>query len=86
MNVALYLVGMTVLTFLLFGIDKRRARRNEWRIAERALFLLSIGGGSIGALIGMHYFHHKTKKRAFRYGIPLISIMQLILGITYYER
>ncbi len=86
MNVALYLVGMTVLTFLLFGIDKRRARRNEWRIAERTLFLLSIGGGSIGALIGMHYFHHKTKKRVFRYGIPLISIMQLILGITYYER
>lgn len=86
MNVALYLVGMTVLTFLLFGIDKRRARRNEWRIAERTLFLLSIGGGSIGALIDMHYFHHKTKKRVFRYGIPLISIMQLILGITYYER
>ncbi|MUV07576.1 DUF1294 domain-containing protein [Planococcaceae bacterium Storch 2/2-2] len=86
MNVALYLVGMTVLTFLLFGIDKRRARRNEWRIAERTLFLLSIGGGSIGALIGMHYFHHKTKKRVFRCGIPLISIMQLILGITYYER
>ena len=86
MDVALYLAGMNVLTFLLFGIDKRRARRNEWRIAERTLFLCSIAGGSVGAFIGMYYFHHKTKKWAFRYGIPLIGIVQLILGVTYYER
>ena len=75
-----YLIGINVLTFLLYGIDKWRAQRNRWRIPEDTLIWLAIVGGSIGALLGMYLFRHKTKHRKFTIGIPVILAIQLVLA------
>lgn len=70
--IAAYLTAINLAAFIAFGADKRRARRNEWRIPERTLFLLALLGGSLGAVCGMCAFHHKTKHRYFRCGLPAI--------------
>lgn len=81
----LWLVVVNVLTFLAFGLDKWKAKRKQTRpdtrrIPERNLFLSAIAGGSLGALLGMRVFHHKTLHRSFRMGIPAILIVQLVVG------
>ena len=72
----LYVVIISLITFIIFGVDKKRARRHEWRISEKTLFALAIIGGSLGAIIGMIAFHHKTKKWYFKLGMPLIVAVQ----------
>ena len=72
---ALFLVLMNLVTFWVYGADKRRARRGQWRVPERTLFLLPLLGGSIGALAGMRVFHHKTRHWYFRWGIPAIFLL-----------
>jgi uncharacterized membrane protein YsdA (DUF1294 family) len=74
-----YFIGINVLTFLLYGIDKWKARRGKWRIPEDTLIWLAIAGGSIGALLGMYLFHHKTKHRKFALGVPAIFLVQVLL-------
>ena len=74
----LYLFAVNITAFALFGADKRKARRNAWRISEKALFLSAVLGGSLGALIGMRLFHHKTKHWYFVIGIPTIFVLQVI--------
>ena len=74
----LYLFAVNITAFALFGADKRKARRNAWRISEKALFLSAVLGGSLGALIGMRLFHHKTKHWYFVIGIPTIFVLQII--------
>lgn len=69
---------INVITFAVFGIDKLKAVKNRWRVPEKILFLLALLGGSLGAIIGMYSFRHKTKKIAFRIGIPVILIVQII--------
>lgn len=81
-----YLIGINVLTFLLYGIDKWRAQRDRWRIPEDTLIWLVIVGGSIGALLGMYLFRHKTKHRKFTIGIPVILAVQLILAYFFLPR
>lgn len=81
---ALWLVLINLVTFLVFGADKLQARRKEKkesvrRVPEKTLFLLSALGGSVGALLGMRVFRHKTLHRAFRFGVPLILALQIIL-------
>lgn len=73
----IYLIIINAAAFIIFGIDKRRAVKNRWRIAESTLFLLALIGGSIGALAGMRVFRHKTKHFRFVLGIPLILILQI---------
>ena len=75
----IYLIIINISAFIIFGIDKRRAIKKRWRIAESTLFLLALIGGSIGAGAGMYIFHHKTKHLRFVIGIPLIFIVQVIL-------
>ena len=79
-----YLILINLIAFIAFGIDKWRARHNKWRISEASLFLLAIFGGSIGALLGMHLWHHKTRHLYFLIGIPLIMLLQacLIYALT----
>ena len=77
-----YLIGINVLTFLFYGIDKWKARKKKWRIPENTLILLAAVGGSIGALLGMYVFRHKTKHRKFTLGIPAILIVQVVLLLT----
>lgn len=75
----IYLIVINILAFLLYGIDKHRAKIDAWRISERKLLLVAIIGGSLGALLGMHIFHHKTRKPLFAWGIPFIILLQLFL-------
>ena len=76
--ILIYLATINVATFFTFGIDKLKARRDKWRIRETALLLLAILGGSLGAWLGMKVWHHKTKHKKFKYGIPLILIVQIV--------
>lgn len=69
---------INIITFAVFGIDKLKAVRDKWRVPEKVLFLLSLLGGSLGAIVGMYSFRHKTKKLAFKIGIPLILIVQIV--------
>ena len=79
--ILIYLVFINIITCIVFGVDKRKAKKGKWRVPEAALILLSVIGGSIGALIGMHLFHHKTRKAKFKVGVPVILILQIILVI-----
>jgi uncharacterized membrane protein YsdA (DUF1294 family) len=73
------LLGLNVLTFFVYGIDKWKAKHGSWRIPEATLILLALIGGSIGAWFGMKIWHHKTLHKKFKYGIPLILFAQLAL-------
>lgn len=80
-----YLLLVNLFTFFLFAEDKKRAKKDMWRIPERTLVSFALFGGSIGALAGMYVFRHKTKKWKFRIGIPLILGIQMILfGVGIY--
>ncbi|MGM9537547.1 MAG: DUF1294 domain-containing protein [Candidatus Onthomonas sp.] len=76
-----WLVLINVLAFVLFGLDKWKARRDAWRISENALMLSAVLGGSIGALAGMRVFHHKTRHKKFFIGIPLLLALDVALAI-----
>ena len=76
-----YLIAVNVLAFALMGIDKAKARRGAWRIPEKALFLAAIIGGSVGALLGMYAFRHKTKHRSFVIGMPVILLLQAAAAV-----
>lgn len=73
------IIGLNVGAFALMGIDKRRARRNQWRISERTLWLSALPFAAPGAYAGMRAFHHKTRHRAFRFGMPALALVQLAL-------
>ena len=77
-----YLVSVSVITFICFGIDKWKAVNRKWRIKEAVLMGLCCIGGSIGGLAGMYLFRHKTRKPLFFIGIPVILILQLVLLLT----
>ena len=74
-----YLLAINIATFLLYGIDKYKAKKGKWRISEATLLTIAAIGGSIGAWAGMRLWHHKTMHKKFKYGIPLIIIMQIAL-------
>ena len=74
-----YLIVINVVTFLVYGIDKWKAKQGSWRISEATLLMLAVIGGSIGALLGMKVWRHKTQHKKFKYGLPLILIIQIIL-------
>ena len=75
----IYLTAINILLFALMGIDKYKAKRGLWRIPERTLFLTAILGGSVGGILGMRIFRHKTRHNSFKYGFPAILMAQLAL-------
>ena len=75
-----WLAVINLLTFIVYGADKRRARKGKWRVPEKTLFLLPLLGGSVGALLGMRVFHHKTKHWYFVWGVPAILLAQIALA------
>jgi uncharacterized membrane protein YsdA (DUF1294 family) len=77
----LYPAILTIAGFCSMGIDKSRAKKNQWRIKEKTLFLIAFLGGSVGSILGMYSFRHKTKHNSFVYGMPAILLLQVILGI-----
>ena len=78
---AVYLAVINLATFIVYGVDKRRARKGKWRVPEKTLFLLPLLGGSAGALLGMRVFHHKTRHWYFVWGIPAILLAQIALAV-----
>ena len=74
-----YIVMVNVLAFFLYGIDKWKAKRSQWRISEATLLCVAASGGSVGAWMGMKVWHHKTLHKKFKYGVPLILIAQMTL-------
>lgn len=78
----IYLLIINALGFLLMLIDKQKARKKKWRIPEATLMGVAALGGSIGSLLGMYTFRHKTLHKKFTIGIPAILILQLLLAGT----
>ena len=78
---AVWLIAINLVTFAVYGADKRRARRGAWRVPEKTLFLLPLLGGSVGALLGMRVFRHKTKHWYFVWGVPAILLAQMALVV-----
>lgn len=72
-----YLILVNTAAFVLMGMDKRRARKGTWRVSEKALFLPAVLGGALGGVLGMRRFHHKTRHWYFRFGLPLLLILQI---------
>ena len=75
----IYLIIINIIAFIVYGIDKWKAKRNRWRISEKMLLFLAIIGGSVGALAGMYIFHHKTLHKKFVLGVPLILLIQVMI-------
>ncbi|MCI9201309.1 MAG: DUF1294 domain-containing protein [Lachnospiraceae bacterium] len=77
-----YFISVNLIGFFLMGLDKYKAKKNLWRIPESTLFIIAIIGGSIGCIIGMHTFRHKTRHWYFVYGMPAILVLQVALFIA----
>ena len=76
---AYYLLAINAAAFIVYGIDKYKAKKAKWRISESTLLLLAVLGGSVGAWMGMKVWHHKTMHKKFKYGIPAILLIQFAL-------
>ena len=81
----LCLMAVNIITFIVFGIDKQRAKNHEWRISEATLIGLAVIGGSVGALLGMRFFRHKTKHWYFVKGMPLIFFIHVVIACVIYR-
>lgn len=79
-----YLLIINIITFIIYGIDKQKSIKHKYRISESTLIILSILGGTLGALLGMKIFHHKTKKTKFIILIPLLLLLWLWILIKFY--
>lgn len=78
--VLVWLAVINLIAFALMGLDKWKARRDAWRIPEKTLFLTALLGGALGGTVGMHLFHHKTRHWYFRFGFPVLLILQFLLA------
>ena len=80
----IYLAAVNLFGLIIMGVDKSRAKRRKWRIPEATLFLVAIIGGSIGSILGMYLFRHKTKHWYFVVGMPVILVLQIIAGLIIF--
>ena len=78
-----YLLAVNVLTFIVYGVDKWKARSGRWRVPEATLMGLAALGGSVGAWLAMQLFHHKTQKKKFRYGVPALFVLQVAVVVLF---
>ena len=81
----IYLIGINLAGFIIMGVDKKRAIRGAWRISEASLFFTALLGGSLGCILGMQHFRHKTKHWYFKYGMPAILVVQVLLFILLFK-
>ena len=82
----IYIVVINALALALMLMDKYKAKKNLWRISEATLFGIAAIGGSLGAIIGMRLFHHKTKHLKFSVGLPILLVIHILLGIIVYTK
>lgn len=76
---SIYLLIVNIFTFIVYGVDKLKAKEHWWRISEATLLFLAVVGGSVGAWVGMKVWHHKTMHKKFKYGVPIILLLQAVL-------
>lgn len=81
----IYLLIVNVAGFVKMGVDKKRAVRGAWRISEASLFFTAVIGGSLGCILGMQHFRHKTKHWYFKYGMPAILVLQILVFLLLYR-
>ncbi|NLG02532.1 MAG: DUF1294 domain-containing protein [Clostridia bacterium] len=81
--ISILIVLLNVSGFIIMGIDKAKAKRKVWRIPESTLFSIALVGGSLGVLIGMYVFRHKTKHKSFVIGVPVIFAIHLTLALFF---
>jgi Predicted membrane protein len=79
-----YVIVINVITLMIYGIDKWKAKHSKWRIPEATLLIMAAVGGSIGAWTGIKLFHHKTLHKKFKYGVPGIFLIQLGIVLFIY--
>ncbi len=79
-----YLIIINIVSFFMYGIDKRKARLDKWRIPEKTLLEVAFLGGSVGALLGMQVFRHKTKHWKFKVLVPLFLVLHITMLCVYY--
>ena len=75
----IYIVIVNIAAFVIMGIDKYKAQRHKWRISETSIFVAGLVGGGLGVIIGMSFFHHKTKHLKFTLGIPMVVILNIVM-------
>lgn len=83
-SLLIYLAAINIIGFAIMGIDKLKAKRRAFRIPEATLFTVALIGGSLGSLLGMYTFRHKTRHRKFTIGMPVILALQVILGLLFW--
>ncbi|MGE7915403.1 DUF1294 domain-containing protein [Lysinibacillus xylanilyticus] len=74
-----YMAVVSIVLLVMMGLDKSKAKKHEWRIAERTLFTLAIAGGAVGGVLGMYLFRHKTRHNSFAFGFPLLAAIQIFI-------
>ena len=87
-NILIYVLVINLIGFASMYIDKRKAKNGGWRTPEKTLLTIALLGGSVGSIIGMYNFRHKTKKARFSIGFPVILIVQIVLiiyGVFFYK-
>ncbi len=80
---AIYLVIINLAGVYVMWADKRKAKKDQWRIPEKTLFLVAILGGGIGTTLGMYWFRHKTKHWYFKFGMPAILVVEAALLVYF---
>lgn len=79
-----YILMMNLIGFFIMLIDKKRAQQHQYRIPEKTLWFVALIGGSIGTTLGMEAFRHKTKHLAFKWGFPVVAILQIFLYVYFF--
>ncbi|MGG4268528.1 DUF1294 domain-containing protein [Peribacillus simplex] len=79
-----YMIITNIIGFAIMGVDKRKARNREYRISEKTLWFWAVIGGGTGSFLGMKHFRHKTKHTAFKWGLPILMILQIGLLIKIF--
>jgi uncharacterized membrane protein YsdA (DUF1294 family) len=80
-----YSLVMNIIGLFIMAIDKYKAKRHQWRIAEKTIWFVSLIGGAAGTTVGMYLFHHKTRHRAFRYGLPFLAVMEIVAYVWLFN-
>jgi len=78
-----WIIFINALTFLVYGIDKYKAKHNQWRVSEKTLLGLAAAGGSVGAWAAMMVFRHKTQHLKFKLGVPVLFLLQVAVGMYW---
>ncbi|WP_067843388.1 DUF1294 domain-containing protein [Amphibacillus sediminis] len=83
--ITFYLLLINIVGLMIMKIDKKRAKQHHWRISERTIWLIALIGGAIGVLLGMKTYRHKTKHTTFRFGLPVLALIQVSLLVWFFH-